>query len=236
MENKQNTAVGYLRVSGRAQLDGGGFGRQKDAIGRLAASLGLKVLAWFEEEAVSGTTSEEERPAFQEMLEALMANGCRTIIVESLDRLAREYGIQEQLLVYLSSKGVSLIAANTGEDVSAAITADPMEKALIQMQGIFAELERSILVGKLRKARERKRREAGKCEGRPVYGSLPGEAEVLELIRRLNRKPRGGRRPSFQRIADALNAEGVLTRYSRKPWDRGTVRAIVQRQGWRATD
>ena len=232
----QSSAVGYMRVSGRAQLEGDGFARQRDAIRQYASAHGLRLLEWFEERAVSGTKSEVERPAFQEMLGSLMANGCRTIIVESLDRLAREYRMQEQLLVYLSSKGVSLIAANTGEDVSATITADPMEKALIQMQGIFAELERSILVGKLRKARERKRREAGKCEGRPVYGSLPGEAEVLELIRRLNRKPRGGRRPSFQRIADALNAEGVLTRYSRKPWDRGTVRAIVQRQGWRATD
>ena len=55
----------------------------------------------------------EERLAFQEMLGCLLGNGCRTIIVESLDRLAREYRIQEQILIYLSSKRISLVAANS---------------------------------------------------------------------------------------------------------------------------
>ena len=232
MENKQNTAVGYLRVSGRAQLGGDGFERQKDTIRQYAAAHDLRILEWFEERAVSGTKREGERPAFKEMLGSLMANSCRLIVVESLDRLARRYRIQEELILYLASKKISLIAANTGEDVTAAIQEDAMRRALVQMQGVFAEFERSMLIAKLRKARERKRRETGKCEGRPVYGTLPGETEVLAKIRRLNRKPRGGRRPSFQRIADALNAEGVPTRYSRKPWDRGTIRAIVRRQGW----
>ena len=63
------------------------------------------------------------------------------LLLRSLDRLAREYRIQEQLfdLSWLP-KGINLISANTGENVTRAITADPMKKAMVQMQGIFAEL------------------------------------------------------------------------------------------------
>ena len=39
------------------------------------------------------------------------------LFVESLDRLAREYRIQEQMLIYLASKNINLIASNTGENV-----------------------------------------------------------------------------------------------------------------------
>ena len=45
------------------------------------------------------------------MLTAILSNGVRTVIVERLDRLAREYGVQEQLLVYLAAKGVALCTA-----------------------------------------------------------------------------------------------------------------------------
>ena len=73
-------------------------------------------------------------------------------------------------MIYLASKGITLIAANTGENVTEAITSDPMRKAMVQMQGVFAELDKSMLVKKLRKARDRKRQETGRCEGpKPFY-------------------------------------------------------------------
>jgi DNA invertase Pin-like site-specific DNA recombinase len=78
------------------------------------------------------------------MVSEIMKDGVDTILVESLDRLAREYRIQEQLLIYLASKGINLISANTGENVTKAISEDPMKKALIQIQGVFAELDKSL--------------------------------------------------------------------------------------------
>ena len=71
--------------------------------------------------------------------------------------MAREYRIQEQLLIYLVSKGIDLISANTGENVTQAIQDDPMKKAMVQIQGIFSELDKVLLVRKLRKAREKVR-------------------------------------------------------------------------------
>jgi hypothetical protein len=90
----------------------------------------------------------------------------KTVIVEGLACLAcREYWIQESLLIYLASKGITLLSARTEEDVTAAMLSDPMKKALVQIQGIFSELERSLLVKKLRVAREKARKDRGKCEG-----------------------------------------------------------------------
>ncbi len=44
---------------------------------------------------------------------------------------------------------------------------------MVQIQGVFAELDKSLLVRKLCKAREQKRVESGKCEGRKGYKDTP---------------------------------------------------------------
>ena len=45
-------------------------------------------------------------------------------------------------------------AAPPGENVTEAYLADPMKRALIQIQAVFAELEKSMIVKKLRAARQ----------------------------------------------------------------------------------
>jgi site-specific DNA recombinase len=102
------------------------------------------------EEAVSGTLGEADRPVFQEMFSEILRDGVMTIMVEGLDRLARELRIQEQLLIYLASKGITLISACTEEDVIAAVHEDPMRKAMLQIQVVFVELGKNLLVRKLR--------------------------------------------------------------------------------------
>jgi hypothetical protein len=72
-----------------------------------------------------------------------------------------------------------------------------------------AQFEKSVIVAKLRAARIRKRKATGRCEGRKPFGTKPGEAETLALIRRLRRKPRGGKRLSYDVIAARLNANGI---------------------------
>jgi DNA invertase Pin-like site-specific DNA recombinase len=105
-------------------------------------------------EQVSGTKDESERLEFSKMITDILSNGINTIVVESMDRLAREYRIQEHLVIFLASKGIDLISANTGENITRAISEDPMKKALIQMQGIFAELDKSMLIKRLHKIRD----------------------------------------------------------------------------------
>jgi site-specific DNA recombinase len=218
-----NPAVSYMRCSGKASLFGDTWDRQTETIEACAAAKGYQIEHEFREEAVPGKLDEEHRPAFQEMIATLLGNGCKTIIVESLDRLAREYRIQEQLIIYIASKGLTLISANTGENITEAMMGDPMRRALVQIQGILAELDKNMIVAKLRKARTRIRQAGERCEGRKPYGSRPGEDVILRHIVNLRATTRD---PEL--IANTLNAEGVPTRYGKR-WHPGTVSKILKR-------
>ncbi|KMY68347.1 resolvase [Desulfocarbo indianensis] len=206
-------AFAYLRVSTVGQVQGHGFDRQLDTIQAYAKEAGIEIVQDFKEEGISGTADETERPAFQELMAAVLGNGVRTIIVESMDRLARELRIQEALLVYLASKGVNLISARTAENITQAVQADPLKKALVQVQGVFAELEKNQLVRRLKKGRDRTRQLTGRCEGRRPYGETEDEQAVIRRIRAMRRRRRNGMKGmTLQAIADRLNSEGIRTR------------------------
>lgn len=217
----------YLRVSGKGQVVGHGFDRQLDAIQTFCDQKGYEIDQVFKEQA-SGTTAETDRPEFSAMVTAILRDGINTVIVESMDRLAREYRIQEQLLIYLASKGINLIQANTGENVTKAITDDPMKKAMVQMQGIFAELDKSLLVKKLRKSREQVRQDKGKCEGRKSYKETERGAKILKEIRRLRRRRKGRKQRTFNEVAVRLNEQGH-TAANGKPFTGNTLKGILHR-------
>ena len=117
-------AYAYLRVSGQGQVSGNGFDRQLKEINRFCQNSNFKIINVYREQ-VSGTIDEENRPKMGTMIADILSNGCKTIIVEDLSRLAREYRVQENILVYLASKNINLIAANTGENITNAIESDP---------------------------------------------------------------------------------------------------------------
>ncbi|MEW6658785.1 MAG: recombinase family protein [Thermodesulfobacteriota bacterium] len=217
----------YLRVSGLGQVDGYGFDRQEETCSAYAKAHGYEIAGIFREEGISGTKDETDRPAFQEMITSILGNGVKTVIVESMDRLARELRIQETLLIYLAAKGIDLINARTGENITQAVQADPLRKALVQIQGVFAELEKSQLVRRLSKAREQVKREKGKCEGRKGYGETEEEQAVIRRVRAM-RRTRKNKTPgmTLQQIADRLNGEGIKTKSGCK-WTPTQVTRIL---------
>ncbi|CAN5951013.1 unnamed protein product [Sphagnum jensenii] len=226
-----------MRCSGASQVDRDSFPRQTVAIASYCRSKGLKLIREYREEAVAGKLDEESRPAFQQMISDLLANGCRTIVIEGMSRLAREYRTQEHLIIYLASKGITLISADTGEDITAAMMGDPMRRALVQIQGIFSELDKNLLVAKLRKARERQRLDKGRSEGQKPFGCFKikaddpdsivkakQEKEALAMMRSLRAAGLSG-----DSIAQALNANGILSRKG-KPWCGDTINKILKRK------
>jgi hypothetical protein len=100
-----------------------------------------------------------------------------------------------------------------------------MKKALVQMQGIFAELDKSLLIQKLKKAREQKKKETGRCEGRIRYGEFNrDEKKIVNKIGELRFQGF-----SCQAIANRLNAEGHRTRYG-KYWISRSISRILKRK------
>ena len=74
--------------------------------------------------------------------------------------------VQELGITLLISRGVRLLTAN-GDDLT--VSENPSRKMMRQIAGAFAEYEKARLVHKLRHARERQRKEHGKCEGRKTF-------------------------------------------------------------------
>ena len=94
-----------------------------------------------------------------------------------------------------------------------------------QMMGAIAEYEKSMIVLKLRGARARKKARTGRCEGRKTYGYYPGEKRTVERMQALRNEGLG-----FDRIADALNREGIQPRRADTRWHGVVVNRILSRE------
>jgi DNA invertase Pin-like site-specific DNA recombinase len=156
------------------------------------------------------------------MLERLMSNGARTIIVESPDRFARDLMVQLAGHDMLKMRGVTLIAASAPtffvEDTPTAVL-------VRQVLGAVAEFEKTTLVAKLAAARRRKRSATGgKVEGRKSHAER--RPEVVTLAKALARKrPKGGKL-SLRAVSAELAAQGHLNERGR-PFNPKSVAAML---------
>ena len=217
-------AIAYLRTSSASNVgdDKDSRKRQEEAIDRYAAKAGLEIVATFYDAAVSGSDPIEQRPGFSALLDRIEGNGVRTVIVEDASRFARDLITQELGILALIARDVTVLTA-AGEDLTQ--TDDPMKKAMRQIAGVFAELEKSRLVSKLRVARERKRALTGKCGGRRSHAEA--RPATVALAKRLYRKnPKTGARRSLREIAAALAAADYVNENG-KPFNPASVRAMV---------
>src|ERR1035441_9872020 len=196
-------AFGYLRVSGKAQEAGDGYTRQLQAINRYAAANDIKVVRVFKERGVSGERELKDRPAFMELLAALHANGVKRILIERLDRLARNLSVQESILAELKRHGFELISVEEPD----LLKDDPYRVMFRQFQGAISQAEKANIVLKLRGARQRMKARTGRCEGRKPYGAMDGEQAIIAHMKELRASGM-----AYDRIAATLNDEGVPTR------------------------
>jgi DNA invertase Pin-like site-specific DNA recombinase len=134
-----------------------------------------------------------DRPIWAEMIGTILANGVRTILVESLGRLARELFVKEYILRDMKDRGVTLISV-TEPDLG---SSDPTRIMFRQILGAIHQYERSMITLKLRAARGRMKLAAGRCEGAKPYGELPGEAGVVARMVALRKSGL-----AFAKIAD----------------------------------
>jgi len=210
----------YLRVSGKSQVEGDGFERQLLACEGYASSRDIEIAEVFREEGISGTKELDDRPALSALLAALEENGIKTILIAQVDRLARDLMVQETIIADMQKSGYTLISVAEPDLCST----DPSRILIRQIFGALAQYDRAMIVLKLRGARQRKKMKYGKCEGAKAFGDKDGETDVLHQMRSLRAAGQ-----SCDKIAEALNANGVLSRRGKK-WLGCTVNRILKRE------
>ena len=204
-------AFGYVRVSGRGQIDGDGPDRQRQAIADWSARTGCEVVRVYEDLGVSGTLGISDRPGLSLLVADLIASGGipPLIVVERADRLARDLLQSELILRKLTELGVRVILAETGSSLSGDDT--PSANLIRQILGAVAQFDKGTLVSRLRRCRDAARKKNGRCEGPKPYGIDDIERGIVDLI--LRKRSFG---KTFQAIADELNSDGVFTRRGKK--------------------
>jgi DNA invertase Pin-like site-specific DNA recombinase len=196
-------AVGYLRTSSATNVGEGkdSEARQRKAIEAHAKRAGMVIVDWYYDAAVSGADPVQTRPGFAAMLARIASNGVRTIIVETANRFARDLMVQEVGFEMLQDLGVTLIAADSPE---AFLDDGPTATLIRQVLGAVAQFDKAMTVAKLKGARDRKRRESGKCEGRKSYAEkMPATVARAKALH--------AEGLSYRRISAQLAAEGHLT-------------------------
>lgn len=220
-------AVAYLRTSSatNAGEDRDSYARQWAAIDAYAAKAGFTISqpAYYDA-AVSGADPVDTRPGFRDLLAFLADNpAAKVILVETANRFARDLIVQETGYRMLRNRGIELVAVDSPGGF---LNDTPTAELIRQVMGAISQFEKASIVAKLRGARERMRAALGKCEGRKSHQEL--RPEVVQVAKRLRRKPAGGKAPSFRKVAEELAKRGFRNG-SGNPFHASAVRSMVER-------
>jgi len=220
---KKTPALAYFRTSSAANVgaDKDSLTRQQAAVRGYAKSNNIEIVAEYYDAAVSGADPIDQRPGFADLLAHIRDNGIAAVLVEDASRFARDLAVQLTGHALLKEMGVDLIPANAPDHFT-----DETPTAILvqQILGAISQFEKAQLVRKLRVARERKRAETGRCEGRP-----PVPEAAVVLARKLRRKsPKTKKRRSLRQVA-ALLAEAGHVGPSGKAYGAESVKRMVVR-------
>jgi DNA invertase Pin-like site-specific DNA recombinase len=215
-------AFGYTRTSSVTNSDGDSSPRQEEKILHYATGNGIEIVQIYHD-VVSGTVPVEGRPAFSELLDRIESDDISIVVVEDVSRFARDMLASEISILALKERGVTCITTS-GEDLTE--TDDPARVMMRQVAQSFAQYEKARLVAKLKGARDRASKKAGKrVEGRKSYKEINPEM-VRQAKRLYRRSPKTGKRLSLRKVADKLINLGYA-KPDGNPFDPKTVSNMV---------
>ena len=150
--------IGYVRVSSADQCTD----RQLD---------GQVLTVTFTDKASGKNT---DRPQLQAMLAGNWPEGS-TVVVHSMDRLARSLSDLLRIVEQLTARGIAVQFIKEGKTFRGDST-DAMDRLMLSMLGAFAEYERTLI-------RERQREGIAKAKERGVYkGKKPKITRVCRIL------------------------------------------------------
>jgi len=177
--------------------------------------------------------SKLERPGLDALRDGAMDGEFQSVVIYSPDRLARRYAYQVIVIEELEKYGCKVVF------LQRAISDDPEEQLLLQMQGVIAEYERTKIVERTRRGRLFKARQGHflmwsnppygyryqpVSNGQPGYAIIhEGEAELVKQIFYwyVNEGI------CVSKIAERLNHMSIRPRKGGKGWAPSAIRLIL---------
>ena len=205
----KKVALAYYRTSSAANVgaDKDSLGRQQETVERYAKAHGYQIVEDYYDSAVSGADPIQQREGFKRLLFDLPVHSAETILVENASRFARDLAVQLAGHDQLRELGISLIPVDAPTHFQ---DETPTAEMVRQILGSVSQFEKATLVSKLRAARDRKRKEQGKVEGRKALSEIyPGLVKEARRLRR--RSPKTGKQRSYRVVAAELYQQGYST-------------------------
>jgi len=224
-QNDPSRAVAYLRISTDADRQAHGLDVQRRSVEAWAQGAGVEIVAWCQDE-LSGRTVADRRPGLGAALVELRQRQAGRLVVNRLDRLARDLAEALAIERLIREAGASLVAVESGE------ADDPASKFLRQVMLAAAEFEGAVIRERIR-ATKASLRERGLFEGgEPPYGCSveggrlvehPGERRQLAQLQAWRDEGL-----SWRRLARRAREEGIVNRRG-KPWLFSDLARLLRR-------
>ena len=208
-------AIGYARVSTLTQRDNETIEQQVKALREYAQANGYELVDIYRDDGVSG--SDQDRVIRLGRFVQDRAQDFDVLLFTYFDRLSRDLFLQlfiEKELDKLGKSCLAIFQESLSEDDS------PMVRAMRQMAGVFAELEKNMIVRRLANGRRHKSLKRGvKASGNVPYGyayygkttkdkRVVVDPEEAEIVREMFSMALKGE--SLGRIAEDLGERRVV--------------------------
>lgn len=164
MGGKAKRVAVYLRVS----TDGQTTENQRRELEAVAERRGWRIAHTYEDAAISGAKGRDKRPGLDAMMKDAARGRFDLVMVWAVDRLGRSTATVAPVMAELGAMGVGFYADKEGMDATTA-----HGRAMLQMASVFAELERAMIVERVKAGMARAKaspRMGAKAIGRPTVG------------------------------------------------------------------
>lgn len=165
----------YVRVSTNGQT----VENQRRELTQWAERAGHEIVKVYQDAGISGAKGRDKRPGFDAMLKGAVQREFDLLAVWSSDRLGRSMPDLIEVLQMIRTTGRELYIHTQALDTSTS-----SGRALFQMLGVFAELEREMIVARVNAGMARAKAngtKSGKAIGRPRVSKATELAIRAEL-------------------------------------------------------
>jgi DNA invertase Pin-like site-specific DNA recombinase len=161
----------YLRVSTTDQ----DTERQEHELRSVAAARGWEIVEVYADNGISGAKGRDKRPAFDLLNKDAVRRRFDIVMAWSVDRISRTVKDLVTFLQELQAVNVDLFLYQQAVD-----TTTPMGRAMFQIAGVFAELERAMIAERVRSGLA-KAKAKGTRSGKPIGRPRVPERTRLEI-------------------------------------------------------